>query len=130
MPGSLARAGSMLAAAWFTLRGHEVSWPLEPSRYDLLVCRDERVVRVQVKTTVSQVRGTWKVYLSTCRQGRLPYRADEIDEFFIIDGEFGCFRIPIGAVEGLQAIHLSAYADYRVEGFDGAAIAPAGGVLG
>lgn len=33
----LSRAGSLLAAAWFTLCGQEVSWPLEPSRYDLVV---------------------------------------------------------------------------------------------
>ena len=28
----LARAGSLLAASWFTLCGYNVSWPLEPSR--------------------------------------------------------------------------------------------------
>src|SRR5215207_5867884 len=33
----LDRAGSLLAAAWFTLSGTVVSWPLEPSRYDLIV---------------------------------------------------------------------------------------------
>jgi hypothetical protein len=47
----LDRAGSLLAASWFTLCGHSVSWPLEPSRYDLLVCTDEGIRRVQVKTT-------------------------------------------------------------------------------
>jgi hypothetical protein len=30
-----ARAGSLLAAAWFELCGCAVSWPLEPCRYDL-----------------------------------------------------------------------------------------------
>ena len=36
---NLDRAGSMMAAAWFMLCGREVSWPLEPCRYDLLVQR-------------------------------------------------------------------------------------------
>lgn len=46
----LARSGSLLAAAWFTLRGCEVSWPLEPSRYDLLVEHQGTITRVQVET--------------------------------------------------------------------------------
>lgn len=36
-PSQLRHAGSLLAAAWFALCGYEVSWPLEPYRYDLLV---------------------------------------------------------------------------------------------
>ena len=46
----LARSGSLLAAAWFTFCGCEVSWPLEPSRYDLLVEHQGTITRVQVET--------------------------------------------------------------------------------
>ena len=38
---NLPRAGSFLAAAWFALAGYDVSWPLEPCAYDLLVHRGE-----------------------------------------------------------------------------------------
>lgn len=47
----LDRAGPMIAAAWFTLCGWDVSWPLEPSRFDLLVTRGAATRRIQVKTT-------------------------------------------------------------------------------
>jgi PD-(D/E)XK endonuclease len=110
----LDRAGSLLAASWLTLCGHEVSWPLEPSRYDLLVCTDERIRRVQVKTTTVRAGDTWKVYLSRARRERRTYDPDEIDDFFIIDGELTYYLIPVVAVGGLHAIHLRAYAQYKL----------------
>jgi hypothetical protein len=110
----LDRAGSLLAASWFTLSGHEVSWPLEPSRYDLLVCTDPGIRRVQVKTTTVRVGDTWKVYLSTSHRERRTYDPDEIDDFFIIDGELVCYLIPVAAVGGLHAIHLRGYAQYQL----------------
>lgn len=49
-------AGSLFAAAWFTLRGAKVSWPLEPCRYDLVADVDGSLHRVQVKTTTTAGR--------------------------------------------------------------------------
>jgi hypothetical protein len=110
----LDRAGSLLAASWFTLCGHNVSWPLEPSRYDLLVCTDGGIRRVQVKTTTVRAGDTWKVFLSTSHRERRTYDPDEIDDFFIIDGELNCYLIPVAAVGGLHAIHLGGYAQYQL----------------
>ena len=110
----LDRAGSLLAASWFTLCGQSVSWPLEPSRYDLLVCTRQGIRRIQVKTTKVRAGDTWKVYLSTSHRGRRTYDPDEIDDFFIIDGELTCYLIPVAAVGGLHAIHLSAYVQYQL----------------
>ena len=110
----LDRAGSLLAAAWFTLSGLAVSWPLEPSRYDLLVGTPVGIRRVQVKTTTVRVGHTWKVYLSTCRRRRRTYSPDEIDDFFIIDGDLSNYLIPVAVVGGLHAIHLAAYEQYRL----------------
>jgi PD-(D/E)XK endonuclease len=110
----LDRAGSLLAASWFTLCGCNVSWPLEPSRYDLLVCADEGIRRVQVKTTTVRAGDTWKVYLSTSRRERRTYDPDEIDDFFVIDGELACYLIPVAAVGGFHAVHLGAYRQYRL----------------
>ncbi|MGC5075461.1 group I intron-associated PD-(D/E)XK endonuclease [Agrococcus sp. DT81.2] len=116
-PGTqhVARAGSLLAAAWFVLCGYEVSWPLEPSRYDLLVCGGAAIHRVQVKTTTARAGDTWKVYLSTARSERRTYAPDEIDDFFVIDGDLNYYLIPISIVGGLHAIHLSAYQQYRLK---------------
>jgi hypothetical protein len=111
----LGRAGSLLAAAWFTLCGLAVSWPLEPCRYDLLVGTDGGFRRVQVKTTTVRVGATWKVYLSKSDRGRRTYDPDEIDDFFVIAADSSSYLIPAVAVGGLHAIHLSAYEPYRVE---------------
>jgi hypothetical protein len=110
----LDRAGSLLTASWFTLCGHHVSWPLEPSRYDLLVCTDARIRRVQVKTTTVRAGDSWKVYLSTSHRERRTYDTDEIDDFFIIDGELTCYLIPVVVVGGLHAIHLGGYVKYQL----------------
>ena len=110
----LPRAGSLLAAAWFTLCGCDVSWPLEPCRYDLLVRRDSGFRRVQVKTSRLKVRGPWMVRLTT--GGRIPqtYDPDDIDDFFIIDGDGHYYLIPVAAVGGRTGIHVSAYDDFKV----------------
>jgi len=71
----LGRAGALLAAGWYTLCGSNVSWPLEPARYDLLVGAGACIRRVQVKTTTRE-GSSWKVYLSTSRQGWTLYGTD------------------------------------------------------
>lgn len=115
-PAYLPRAGSLLAASWFTLRGGDVAWPLEPCRYDLLVTMPgSPASRIQVKTTQVRVGTTWKVYLSSTRKGRILYGRAEIDFFFVIDGDFNCYLLPVEAVAGLHAIHLAAYSAYRLE---------------
>ncbi|RXZ50278.1 hypothetical protein ESP57_00115 [Agromyces fucosus] len=111
--GHLSRAGSLLAASWFALCGQDVSWPLEPSRYDLLVCTEAGIRRVQVKTTTVRAGGSWKVYLSTSGRERRGYDPDEIDDFFVIDGSLAFYLIPVASVGGLHAIHLGAYQQYR-----------------
>lgn len=111
----LGDAGSLLAAAWFALCGCRVSWPLEPSRYDLLVDSSDGVRRVQVKTTTVRTGSTWRVFLSTSRRERRTYDPDEIDDFFIIDGDLNYYLIPVGAVGGLQVIHLAPYDGYRLD---------------
>jgi hypothetical protein len=111
----LGRAGSLLCAAWFTLRGWNVAWPLEPARFDLIVSKNGASQRVQVKTTTSRTNRTWVVSLSKSRKGLIAYDPDEIDSFFVLDGELACYLIPVVVVGGLHRIHLSAYAAYRAE---------------
>lgn len=119
--GCLYRAGAMLAAAWFEASGASVAWPLEPARYDILAYTPRGQRRVQVKTTINEAGATYAVTLSTSSHsgpGRRVYDPDEIDEFFIIDGDLNFYRIPIAVAGGRSMLSLSAYADYRVPGFD------------
>ncbi|MCX2929783.1 group I intron-associated PD-(D/E)XK endonuclease [Mycobacterium sp. CVI_P3] len=108
----LGRAGSLMAAAWFELCGHQVSWPLEPTRYDLLAWMGDSAARIQVKTTKVKQGSSWTVWISNTGKVRSTYDPDEVDYFFVIDGDFNFYLIPIAAVGGLTAIQLSAYADY------------------
>ena len=110
----LARAGSMMAAAWFELCGHQVSWPLEPCRYDLLVWMGASAQRVQVKTTTVKQGASWAVWISNTGKTRTTYDPDEIDYFFVIDGDLNFYLIPVAIVGGLTALHLSAYKTYLV----------------
>lgn len=111
---NLPRAGTLLAAAWFELTGGEVSWPLEPCRYDLLVVRQRQVERVQVKTTTHGKAGSWYASLRCTTTGRGPYNPDDIDSFFIVDGDLCCYLIPIKSVAGRAAVQLSAYQAFRL----------------
>lgn len=106
-------AGSLLAAAWFAMCGYEVSWPLEPYRYDLLVCSAQCTQRVQVKTTTRRMGGSWAVDLGPGGKGRV-YDPDDIDSFFVITADLDYYFIPIEAVAGLTGIILSAYSGYLV----------------
>lgn len=113
----LRRAGSLLAASWFMLRGRDVAWPLEPCPYDLLVSGQGTTQRVQVKTTTRQRGGTWLVRISrhTGPGGpATPYAPEDIDSFFIIDGDLTCFWIPLAVVGGLCELSLAAYDGFRV----------------
>jgi hypothetical protein len=111
---NLARAGSLMAATWFELCGRSVSWPLEPCRYDLLVWIGSAAQRVQVKTTTVKQLGAWTAWISNSGRERATYGPDEIDYFFVIDGDFGYYLIPVAAVGGLTAIRLAAYSEYRL----------------
>jgi hypothetical protein len=111
----LARAGPLLAASWFMLHGYEVCWPLEPCRYDLIVGAGPSSYRVQVKTTTRRAGESWVVRIAgTRRRGVAAYSPDEIDHFFVLDGELSCYVIPLHVVGGLQVIHLRRYAAFRV----------------
>lgn len=91
----------------------DVSWPLEPCRYDLLVWRAGAAERVQVKTATFREGSSWRVSLVD-KRGR-PYDPDDVDSFFIIDADLRYYWLPASTVGGLAALHLSAYESYVVE---------------
>lgn len=112
----LPRAGSMLAAAWYEMCGIAVSWPLEPSRYDLVAWADDAPRRVQVKTTRARATpSTWRVKLSSQTRSGGTYDPDDIDDVFVISADGGHYVIPFKHIAGLRDIHLSAYEAFRVQ---------------
>ncbi|MFI6512843.1 group I intron-associated PD-(D/E)XK endonuclease [Streptosporangium sp. NPDC050855] len=121
----LRSAAEALAQAWFELRGIPVAKPTTASQvYDMLVELDGRFQRVQVKTTTTRdSQGSWLVVTSRRTPGatkngpRVPYRLDDVDLFFIIDGDMMVYLIPSIAVSGKLHICLSAYMSYQVGSF-------------
>lgn len=123
-PLMLHRAGPMLAAGWFQLCGCEVTWPLEPAVYDLVVQMDGGFRRVQVKTTTVRYGSTWDVTISRSGRDHEPYDPDEIDYFFIIDGSLEYYLIPVSVVAGLRRLRLSRYVEYVLPSGDDPIRAP------
>jgi hypothetical protein len=113
-PTQLPRAGGLIAAAWFTLCGYEVSWPLEPCRYDLMAIRGGQCLRIQVKTTRCLSQGSWRVSLTTGGRHRAAYDPNDIDHFFVVAADATLYLIPLVAVSGVSTIHLSAYQEFKL----------------
>lgn len=116
----LREAGPSIAAAWFLLRGFTVSLPIEPAVFDLLVSMPGGVKRVQAKTTTGRNRDSW-----LARVGRRPYSVgnqaplttydpDDIDLFFIVDGDLNVYVIPSHDVAGRTTIMLHRYTRFIV----------------
>jgi hypothetical protein len=115
----LREAGTAIATMWFLLCGYNVSIPLEPAVYDLLVSTRDGIKRVQVKTTTYNKSG-WAVsvgrrpYATDNRGPLVPYDPDLLDLFFILDGELTMYVIPSRVIAGRVGILLSNYSKYVV----------------
>jgi hypothetical protein len=118
----LRTAAPVTAAAWFMVRGCTVSFPAEPAVYDLLVDTPEGLMRVQVKSTTSKRKNGegWAVGVghhpdTHSKRGRvLAYSPDEIDLFFVMDGDMTMYLIPSRAIAGRVTLLLRTYRKYRV----------------
>jgi hypothetical protein len=78
-------------------------------------------MRVQVKSTTSASKNGWQVGVGhdpdthAKNMGRLfAYSPDEIDLFFIVDGDMTMYLIPSRAIAGRVAILLRTYRKYIV----------------
>ena len=123
--GSLAMIKAM---EWFLDRNYMVSVPVEPSPYDLVVESPNGFQRIQVKRAGGKSQyGVWRTGIVKKRYdpdvnpsalgkvAKVPYSVEEVDFFFILDGEGQSYLIPIHAVEGMTALHLdNKYAEFRV----------------
>lgn len=74
-----------------------------------------RYTRIQVKTSTVRTGRTWSVCLSTTAgASRRTYDPEEIDGFFIIDGDLRLFLIPVAAVGGRHVVQIDNYVQYQV----------------
>lgn len=116
----LREAGPSVAAAWFTLCGCSVLFPIEPATYDLVVSMPDGLKRVQVKTTTFNSANGWQVGVARRPYSvgniapRVPYDPDVIDFFFIVDGDLMMYLIPSRVIAGRMGLLLRTYTDYIV----------------
>jgi hypothetical protein len=94
--------------------------PIEPAAYDLLADSPDGISRVQVKTTTFASHSGWMATVghhpdNHSKKGQLQaYDPDEIDLFFIIDGDMTMYLIPYRAVAGRVRVLLRTYRKYIV----------------
>lgn len=85
--------------------------------------------RVQVKTTTCLTKDGWLVqvgrrpYSAGNKDAAIPYDPDEIDMFFVVDGDLTMYVIPMLAVAGRRRILLRAYKKYIVGNAAGLGVA-------
>lgn len=112
----LRRAAPLLVAAACALRGFDVSWPLEPRSYDLVVDAGAGgLLRVQVKSgTHRTAAGGWAVWITRRNAAgqRTPYSLADVDHLGIVDGDHRVYMIPLRVVEGQTCLYLAAYERY------------------
>lgn len=132
----LREAGASIAAAWFTLCGCGVLFPIEPAVFDLVVSLSDGLSRVQVKTTTSSGHNGWQVTVGRRphsegnRALRVPYDPEVIDYFFILDGNLDMYLIPSRVIAGRVGILLRTYTKYIVGNARGLLGAEASGAKG
>jgi hypothetical protein len=100
-PEHLRRVAPHIAMTWFMARGCTPSLPTEPEPYDLIVNTPAGLQRVQVKSTTCKSNGHWQVGVGHGSGGPrpqdrvMPYDHEEIELFFIVDGDFNMYLTPM-----------------------------------
>jgi hypothetical protein len=116
--------GEGIAAAWLMQQGLGVWIPFGHSPdCDLLAQRDDKLFRIQVKTSTCWQRERWLV--ATCTRGGnqswngVIKRLEEtrFDYLFVVVGDWRCWFIPAAEVDGRSGISLGGpkYSEFEVE---------------
>lgn len=117
----LRSAAESIAVAWFTLRRMPVAIPASVMPYDLVVWFAHDAQRVQVKSgAYRRSDGSWRVGIgrrpysldSTAKSA--PYDPEELDYFFIVDGDGLIYLIPSSELVGRTSINVGSYVQHRV----------------
>jgi hypothetical protein len=116
--------GELSAMQWLAWQGARVAIPVGNNRHwDLIAELDDRVLRVQVKTSRCFGRSRWAVTLAT-RGGNQSWNGltkyldpSRFDYLFVLVGDGRRWFIPAERVEGVRGLCLGGpkYAEFEVE---------------
>ena len=113
--------GLGIAIAYYTSNGYIVSIPLNDTQdYDLVVEKDNKLSRVQVKATSCKTKyGIYQVALKSCggTKGKTYKTVIEtnIDELFILTEDLNIYILPIEEIKNRSTLNIcNKYERYRV----------------
>lgn len=114
--------GLGIAIAYYTSNGYIVSIPLNDTQdYDLIVDKDNKIRRVQVKATACKTKyGNYQVALKSCggTNGK-TYKTiinTNIDEVFILTDNIEIYIIPSEKINNYSTLNLcEKYRKYKVK---------------
>ena len=114
--------GLGIAIAYYASNGYVVSIPLNDTQdYDLIVDKDNRIYKVQVKATSCKTKyGSYQVALKSCGGTKgCTYKTilnTNIDEIFIVTDNMDIYIIPIDKVENYSTLNLcDKYSMFKVK---------------
>ena len=112
--------GLGIAIAYYTSNGYTVSIPLNDTQdYDLIVDKNNKVTKVQVKSTSCKTKyGTYQVALkSSGGTKEKTYKTvidTNVDELFVVTDKVEIYIIPIDKIENRSTINLcEKYVKYK-----------------
>ena len=114
--------GLGIAIAYYTSNGYIVSIPLNDTQdYDLIVEKDNKLSRVQVKATSCKTKyGVYQVPLKSCggTSGK-TYKTiinTDIEELFILTEDMSMYIIPKECIKNKTTLNIcSKYEKYKVK---------------
>ena len=123
-PGKQGDAGELSAALWLAQHGADVFVPFgRSSDVDLVANFDDRVLRVQVKTSTFLREDRWEVRICT-RGGNQSWSgvakyfdAARVDYLFVHVGDGRRWFIPSSAIAATACLRIGGpkYAEYEIE---------------
>ena len=110
-----------IAIAYYSSNGYTVSIPLNDTQdYDLIVDKDNKLKKVQVKSTGCKTKyGNYQVALKSCGGTKgTTYKTvieTKVDEIFVLTGNLNKYVIPIDDIFNKSTINMcNKYSKYLV----------------
>ncbi|MBP3907001.1 MAG: hypothetical protein J6D12_07810 [Peptostreptococcaceae bacterium] len=113
------RAGMALAIAYFGANGYTVSIPLNDTQdYDLIVDKDDKLLKVQVKFTGTKENERYRVKLMTNGRNKNygTVKDSSVDILFVVTSNKDTYLIPKEVITQVSNVRLTdIYDKYKVE---------------
>ena len=113
------RAGMALAIAYFGANGYTVSIPLNDTQdYDLIVDKDDKLLKVQVKFTGTKENERYIVKLMTNGRNKNygTVKDSSVDILFVVTSNKDTYLIPKEVITQVSNVRLTdMYDKYKVE---------------